>query len=106
MSAPTPWHHAIVVGASSGIGAAVARRLAADGVRVALVARRRAELERVAGEIAGATGDASRTTTVVHDVTGGEDVPALVQRIAHELGGLDLLVYAAGIMPHIAEDEY
>ena len=54
------WQHAIVVGASSGIGAAVARRLAGDGVRVALVARREAELERVAHEIAEATGDPSR----------------------------------------------
>jgi decaprenylphospho-beta-D-erythro-pentofuranosid-2-ulose 2-reductase len=106
MPAPTPWRHAIVVGASSGIGAAVARRLALDGVRVALVARRRAELERVAGEIGEATRDRSRTTIVPHDVTGDEDVAALVQRIAHDLGGLDLLVYAAGIMPRIGEDEY
>jgi short-subunit dehydrogenase len=106
MSTPTPWRPAIVVGASSGIGEAVARRLAADGVRVALVARRAQELERVAREIAEATGDASRAVTFAHDVTGGEDVSALVQRIAHALGGLDLLVYAAGIMPRIGEDEY
>jgi short-subunit dehydrogenase len=106
MPTPTPWRHAIVVGASSGIGEAVARRLAADGVRVALVARRAPELERVRREITQATGDASRALAFTHDVTGADDVPDLVQRIAHALGGLDLLVYAAGIMPRIGEDEY
>ena len=106
MPATTSWRQAIVVGASSGIGAAVARRLAGAGTRVALVARRAAELERVAGEIAEATGDRERALVFRHDVTAGAEVPALATRIAHDLGGLDLLVYAAGIMPHIGVDEY
>jgi short-subunit dehydrogenase len=106
MSPTNPWRQAIVVGASSGIGAAVARQLAAGGTRVALVARRREELAQVAREIADATGDPARALVVVHDVTKAAEVAALVPRIAHDLGGLDLLVYAAGIMPRIGADEY
>src|SRR5690242_19473804 len=48
---PGPWTNAIVVGASSGIGAELSRQLAAMGCRVAMVARRDAELARIAGEI-------------------------------------------------------
>jgi decaprenylphospho-beta-D-erythro-pentofuranosid-2-ulose 2-reductase len=106
MSQPLPWRHAIVVGASSGIGAALARALGAGGTRVALVARRPAELDVVAREIAQATGDAERALVFPHDVTAVGEVPDLVQRICHALGGLDLVVYAAGIMPRIGADEY
>ena len=106
MPSTTPWRQAIVVGASSGIGSAVARRLAAEGTRVALVARRRAELEQVAREIVEATSDAERALVYPHDVTAGDEVVSLVPRITHALGGLDLLVYAAGIMPRVGIDEY
>jgi short-subunit dehydrogenase len=106
MAAPVSWRQAIVVGASSGIGAAVARELARRGARVGLVARRRAELDAVAKGIADETGDATRALVFEHDVTQGAEVPELLPRICHALGGLDLLVYAAGVMPRIAEDEY
>jgi NAD(P)-dependent dehydrogenase (short-subunit alcohol dehydrogenase family) len=106
VTSASPWRHAIVVGASSGIGAAVARRLAGRGTRVALVARRAAALEAIKGEIAAATGDPARALAFPHDVTRGAEVPDLFQRVCHELGGLDLLVYAAGVMPHIGPDEY
>jgi decaprenylphospho-beta-D-erythro-pentofuranosid-2-ulose 2-reductase len=106
MPATVPWRQAIVVGASSGIGAAVARRLAEAGTRVALVARRREELEALARTIGEATADPARALAFAHDVTAGDEVPALLQRICHALGGLDLLVYAAGIMPRIGADEY
>ena len=62
-----PWQRALVVGASSGIGAEVARQLGRAGCRVALVARRGAELERVAAEIDGASPATARV--YVHDVT-------------------------------------
>jgi len=106
MSTTGSWRHAIVVGASSGLGAAVARRLAEGGTRVALVARRQAELEAVARSITEATGDPGRSLVFAHDVTAGDEVAELVPRICRALGGLDLFVYAAGVMPRIGADEY
>lgn len=87
------------------MGEAIARQLAADGCRVALVARRADELARIAKEIDTAAGQA-RANILVHDVREGEQVPALFQTLCRELGGLDLIVYAAGVMPRVAEDEY
>ncbi|MCC6727798.1 MAG: SDR family NAD(P)-dependent oxidoreductase [Chthonomonadales bacterium] len=99
-----PWKYALVVGASSGMGAAIARRLAEGGCRVALVARREAELGAVASAINAAR--EPRALTYSHDVTCAEAVPGLFQQIARDLGGLDLVVYAAGVMPLLSEDEY
>src|SRR5207342_3486636 len=62
------------------------------------VARRAAELEALATETGG--------LPFVHDVTAFGEVPELFQRIARELGGLDLIVYSAGVMPAIGADEY
>lgn len=100
-----PWQHAIIVGASSGIGEAIARQLASSGVRTALVARRAEELARIADELNEAAG-AQVAWAFAHDVTDTGAVPALFQTICRELGGLDLIVYAAGVMPRIAPDEY
>lgn len=97
---PAPWQRALIVGASSGIGAALARQLAAQGVRVALVARRAAELAAVAAECAG------QAQTYPHDVTHYDEVPGLFQQICRDLGGLDLVIYAAGIYASIGADEY
>ncbi len=91
---------AIVVGASSGIGEAMARRLAAEGAQVALVARRAAELERLERE------QPERFKGFVHDVRKPDEAPELFERIVREMGGLDLLVYAAGVMWPVAEGEY
>jgi hypothetical protein len=98
------FRHAIVVGASSGIGAEIARQLAADACAVALLGRRSEELERVRMEIA-ARGK-GRAITAVHDATRYDTVPALLDRLVQDLGGLDLLVYAAGTMRKPAESEY
>jgi len=108
------WKHAIVIGASGGIGEAIVYELAKQGVSVALVARRREELERVAPRAKEVSGNhESRTTNLesrfpvfVHDVTHFSEVPALFQEITKQLGGLDLIIYNSGIMPPIARDEY
>jgi short-subunit dehydrogenase len=94
---------AIVVGASSGIGAALVRQLAREGVDVAALARRGDALERLAAELAGAPG---RVLAFAHDVTAYEQVPALFERVVRELGGLDLFVYAAAVMPAVGPQEY
>lgn len=99
------FEHALVVGASSGIGEALARRLATDGARVALVARRESELRRIMDEINEAAGE-ERAIAVAHDVKSVDEAPGLVQEIARRLGGLDLVVYAAGAMPAVAADEF
>ena len=92
------FQRAIVVGASSGIGECIARQLAASGARVALVGRRTAELERVAEAIG-----RERAIVATHDVTDYDATPAVFERLATGLGGLDLIVYAAGII-HVPEE--
>jgi NAD(P)-dependent dehydrogenase (short-subunit alcohol dehydrogenase family) len=76
-----------VVGASSGIGAELARELVRRGARVAVPARTRADLEKVSG------GD---MLVVPLDVTDRAAVVAAAQQVTAELGGLDVLVAAAG----------
>jgi short-subunit dehydrogenase len=90
----------IVVGASSGMGEAIARQLAASGAEVAIVARRQAELEKLAAS------EPSKLKPFAHDAQHVDEVPALFERIERELGGVDTLVYAAGAMPEVAEGEY
>jgi len=82
--------HAIVTGGSQGIGKAIARELAREGVDVAIVARRREPLEAVAREISGATG--ARVIALPTDVTSREQVEAMVAKAAADLGGLHILV--------------
>src|SRR5687767_7273929 len=86
----------IVTGASSGIGEAVARRLAADGCTVVLAARRTDRLATVEREIGEAGGTATSMTT---DVTRRDDVAKLVDATVRRFGRLDVLVNNAGVMP-------
>jgi len=99
------WKHALIIGASSGIGAQLARKLARSGCRVALIARRTELLDELVQEINGQS-PAPIAIAYPHDVVHYDEVPGLFQQICRDLGGLDLVVYAAGIMPAIGEDEF
>ena len=99
------FQHALVVGASSGMGEALARRLASEGTRVAMVARRATDLQRIMDDINSAAGE-KRAVAIAHDVRAVDEVPDLFQAIARELGGLDLVIFAAGVMPEVALDEF
>lgn len=104
---PPDRRRAIVVGASSGIGAATVRQLAREGYAVAALARREEHLASLAAEVADeAAAAGGRVVTRAHDVSRPDDVPALFEELVRELGGLDLLVYAAGIMPSVEADQY
>jgi NADP-dependent 3-hydroxy acid dehydrogenase YdfG len=86
---------ALVTGASSGIGAATAKALAAQGAAVALLARRADRLIEVKDEIESTGGTA---LVVPANVTDAEQVASAVQRTVEELGRLDILVNNAGLM--------
>ena len=86
---------ALVTGASSGIGAATARRLAQDGACVALVARRRDRLQALVADIENAGGTA---LAVEADITDRAQAEAAVQQAAGQFGRLDILVNNAGLM--------
>ena len=81
---------ALVTGASSGIGEAAARALAAHGAQVAVAARRKDRLDALAGEIGGLAIEA--------DVTDREQATGAVERTASELGRLDIVINNAGVM--------
>lgn len=83
---------AVITGASSGIGAATARALAADGYRVALLARRADRLTALAEELG------NDSIAITADVTDRDTLVAAAQRVQDELGGADVLVNNAGVM--------
>lgn len=85
---------AFITGASSGIGAALARTLAARGVEVVLAARRRELLEEVAASIASVGGKAH---VVPLDVSEPETVVARMRETDDAIGGIDLVIANAGI---------
>ncbi|HEV7461123.1 MAG TPA: SDR family oxidoreductase [Solirubrobacteraceae bacterium] len=83
---------AVITGASSGIGEATARALAAGGYRLALLARRVDRIEALASEF----GDGA--VAIQGDVTDRDSIVAAAERVQHELGGADILVNNAGVM--------
>ena len=85
---------AIVTGASSGIGAATARRLAREGLRVTLAARRRERLERLAEEIVAGDGEALVLPTDVRDSSA---IDHMVQATLDRWGRIDVLINNAGL---------
>jgi NADP-dependent 3-hydroxy acid dehydrogenase YdfG len=86
---------ALVTGASSGIGAAIARDLGARGYYLALAARRKESLEAVASAIRTAGGGA---VPLVCDVTKPDQIAACVAHTMKEFGRIDVLVNNAGVM--------
>ena len=104
-SAIQPGRVAVIVGASSGIGAALARRLARAGYGLALLARRPEALAEVSARI-GAETSAARVRTYPHDVTQPEAVPGLFETILRDLGRIDLVVYCAARQMPVALAEY
>jgi short-subunit dehydrogenase len=95
---------ALVIGASSGLGAALVRKLVAAGYEVAALARRDNALEEVC-RAANEQGE-GLATYFTHDVTDTEAIPTLFQEITRTLGGLDLVIYVAGYMPPVQAQEY
>ncbi len=83
---------AVITGASSGIGEATARAMAADGHRVALLARRADRIDALADEFG--TG----AIAIEADVTDRDSIVAAAERVQQELGGADILVNNAGVM--------
>lgn len=80
---------ALVTGGGRGIGAGIARELAGAGMRVAVAARTRAQVEQVAGEIGG--------LALEVDVSDEASVARMIDDVERELGAIDLLVNNAGI---------
>src|SRR6267142_2622573 len=85
---------ALVTGASEGIGMAVARKLAGEGVRGAICARTESKLKDAAAEIARATG--MQIEPIVADLRTLAGCRGFVDQAAERLGGVDILVNNAG----------
>jgi NADP-dependent 3-hydroxy acid dehydrogenase YdfG len=88
----SPGRVAVITGASSGIGAATARALAADGYQVALLARRANRIDALAAELR------NGSIAIQADVTDRDSLLAAAGRVHDELGGADVLINNAGVM--------
>ena len=95
----------IVVGASSGIGLAIARRLARQGRKVALLARREGELMAQVALINEALGR-ELASGYVHDAADVDAAEGLFAKIEADLGAVDEVHFVAGVMPEVGPDEF
>lgn len=94
---------AVVTGAASGIGAAIARRFAAEGARVAVLARRQGRLDDLVAQIERGGGSALARSA---DVTDAGQLAAVADEVEEQFGTADLLVNTAGVMlPGPIEDQ-
>ncbi|MYM28652.1 SDR family NAD(P)-dependent oxidoreductase [Duganella sp. CY15W] len=92
----------VITGASSGLGEATARHLAARGAAVVLAARRTDRLEQIAADIRSAGG---KVAVVATDVTSRAQVQALIDTAVSVYGRIDVLVNNAGLMAIAPLDE-
>jgi decaprenylphospho-beta-D-erythro-pentofuranosid-2-ulose 2-reductase len=99
-----PFQQALIIGASSGIGAALATELARNGTKVALVARSKEKLDALCARIN--QDGTPRAFSYIHDVCNVDEVPELFKYIEENFGNIDLVVYASGVTPPIQPDEY
>lgn len=86
----------LITGGSTGIGAEVARLLAARGAKVAVAARRKEKLDEVVTQIASEGGNAR---SYALDVTDKKQVEAVVAGVVADFGRLDVIINNAGLMP-------
>lgn len=100
-----PRRRGIVVGASGGIGAALSRKLAREGFTLALIDRNKSALQSLCDEINRTAGE-PRALIYEHDITQYDSVPDILRRAIADLGGLDTLVYIAGVIHFPAMDEF
>ena len=100
-----PRRRGIIIGASGGIGAALSRKLAREGFTLALIDRNKTPLQILCDEINQTAGE-PRALIYEHDITQYSTIPSLLQRVIADLGGLDTLVYVAGLIYFPKMDEY
>jgi short-subunit dehydrogenase len=91
-----PRRRGIIIGASYGLGAVLADRLVREGFSLALLSRNKDKLESSCNRINQSIGQQC-VFPYIHDVCEYEKVPALLRRIVADLGGLDLVIYNAGV---------
>jgi len=104
-SALLPSPVALIVGASSGLGEALARRLAREGYHVAVLGRRADRLQALCDSL-NAPGPAKIAFPYPHDVRHYEAVPATFQTVLRDLSRLDVIIYSVGAMPPVELNEY
>lgn len=93
---------ALVTGASRGIGAAIARKLARQGADVVLAARSVGAIESLAEELRGL---GVRALALSTDMSDRGELKALMDRVGEEFGGLEILVNNAGVLPAASRAE-
>ncbi|QMR78246.1 SDR family oxidoreductase [Enterobacter sp. RHBSTW-00175] len=86
----------VITGASSGMGEAAARHLAANGAKIVLAARRTDRIDAIASEL---TKQGKEAIAVATDVTKRDDVQHLIQSAVNRFGRVDVLINNAGVMP-------
>ena len=101
-----PRPRAIVIGASSGIGAALVSELTKRGYLVAALARRADMLQELCDTASLSAAPGVYARPYPHDVTDFDAIPELFDQIVADLGGLDMVIYNAGVMPAVGLDEF